>query len=407
MNKLFLSGAMLLAAASVWTGCQSEDETIPVVPPVQEGTPISFRVQGSKPATYTMPSTVSSIDGFVVNGVVDAATGTGVSKILFNRKSIVRDATSTANSFIYSPIVYFPTGATQAVFTAYSPISAKVGIDNGKFVITDWNEYGDNVIEYTTPNPGAGGVQEDLLVAADSIGQINGSTVEFAFKHALSRIYVSVENTTTEPLIITGLSLANIKTKGTLDINEDKWSDAASPALNNKHDINDDYCSVSPLVSFDNYKVLWATENPDTMKWMLPESGVAVAPNAGDLLVVSDEQAMLVLPQITAFADGDTMNHKFEKDDFHLLVEFKLSNLVDTARIYFQDINFAQIGQKSGKGLTFEMGKQYRLSLVFTPEALNGGGGTGGGGGNNSGIKFDVDVDDWKEPVENGAGYIP
>lgn len=389
MNKLQFSGAMLLAAASVWTSCQSEDEPTPNVP--VQGNAISFRIQGSQPSTYVLPTTVDKIDGFVVNGWVDDAGS--LSKVLFNQKSVVRDATSQGNSFIYSPIVFFPGAASEADFVAYSPISANVGTSSGKFKVSDGIVAGDNVISYTTPNPAANGgtIQEDLLVATTKFATGSGANVGFAFRHALSRVLVSIKNSTQEPLIITSLKLVNINTEGYLDLDADSWTAGVASTP----DINDVYAGT--ISDTSHYKKLWSTESLGDMEWLLPPSGVAVMADGVSHAVVSAEQAMLVLPQTTILSDTISPS---AGSDFHLLIGYQLSNITAYSHVYFKDIQETTLTSSINQvGLTFEFGKQYNLNLEFTPS-----GGSGGGPDDNLvGISFDVEVKPWENVSDAGG----
>ncbi|MDR1723286.1 MAG: fimbrillin family protein [Tannerella sp.] len=382
MNKMIFKGAMLLAAVAA-TSCQSENEPIPVT--TTTGNAISFRIQGSKPSTYTLPTVRDDIDGFVVNGWVDDA-GT-LTRVIFDRKSVVRDALT--GNFVYAPTVYYPAEATTAGFTAFSPINA-VHVSGSEYTITDQPVPNpivatDNVIAYTVPDPGSdpkGVAQKDLLVAYTPLPSLT-STVALTFKHALSRILVSVKNKTAEPLIITKLCLVNVATGGTLDLDANTWTGYGSDV----EDLNDDY--FSPPSSATEYKVLWqAGAQTDSMHWLIPESGVAVPVNDDYHSIVSEEQAMLVLPQITKLTNGDPANFA-DATDFHLLIGYQLSNLKSEDRIAFADLNGFKV---SDKGLAFEMGKQYNLRLEFTA------GGGSGGGGANTGISFTVVVDDWEDP---------
>ncbi|MDR1722990.1 MAG: fimbrillin family protein [Tannerella sp.] len=381
MNKMILKGAMLLAAVAA-TSCQSENEPIPAP---KTGDAISFRIQGSRPSTYTLPTVKDEIDGFVVNGRVDEAGS--LTRVLFDRKSIVRDAIT--GNFVYAPTVYFPTEATNAIFTAFSPIHAPVTNVGSDYIITDGLtstiDAGDNVISYTVPSPGSdpkGVAQQDLLVACDSMSNLS-STVAFTFKHALSRVLVSVKNKTADPLIITKLCLVNLATEGTLDLDANTWTggNGSSDII----DINDSYFTTP--ASTTEYKVLWGLTGAqtDTMYWLIPESGVAVTADDSYHAIVSEEQAMLVLPQITKLTTAGFS----AASDFHLLIGYRLSNLINEEKIAFADINSLT---ETDKGLVFEMGKQYNLRLVF-----NAGGGSGGG--SNPGISFTVDVDNWEDPA--------
>jgi len=354
------------AAAALLAGCMNENGT--VNEEVETGKAISFRVQGSLPSTYTLPSGLADMDGFTVNGWVDNAATQ--SDELFFRKSVVRDATTGV--FTYSPTVYFPKNATSATFAAYSPINVNTGIGSGGFALSHSLEEDDNKITYTVPNPGAAGgtLQKDLLVACAVIPDVNaaGASVALHFKHALALVNVFVTNSTNDPLIIKDLVLVNIGTEGSLDIDADKWLHVGD----NTPDIEEDY--VTPTItSLAQYKVLWDNISAvDSMRWLLPSGGVVIEADNQAHEVTTNEQAMLVMPQTTRLTSG-APEQLDPQADFHLLLAYSLNNLDGVKRIAFGDINTLN------EGLTFEMGKQYNLNLVFSAK----------------GVSFSVDVEDW------------
>jgi len=195
---------------------------------------------------------------------------------------------------------------------------------------------------------------------------------------------VSVKNKTADPLIITKLYLVNLASEGTLDLDADTWDgDNSKKGI---IDINDAYWTSFNAGTADDtirYKVLWELTGAqaDTMRWLIPESGVAVPADNDYHSIVSEEQAMLVLPQITKLTTA-----AFDaSSDFHLVIGYKLSNLINEEKIAFADINALDAPDR---GLVFELGKQYKLQLEF-----NAG---GGGSGSNPGISFDVNVDPWE-----------
>jgi hypothetical protein len=377
-NLLGLIAALLISGCSNEGGATDNGET------AAKGREITFRVQGSMPSTYTLPSTLADIDAFTVNGWVDAAATN--KEVLFERKSVVKDATSGA--FTYSPTVYFPVGATSATFVAYSPVNINVGVGSGGFELSNSIVTNDNKITYTVPNPAEGGgtLQKDLLVACTAVPNINAagaSAVALRFKHALARLVVSITNNTQDPLVVKGLTLNHIFTTGDLDIDGDIWTEGATGTP----DINDDYVTSS-ITTSDQYKVLWDNNGTDhTMQWLLPVGGVVIDPDSAAHAVTTNEQAMLVLPQITLLASGnpqqlDTLT------DFHLRLDYTLNNLDAVRKIAFGDVKGLD---EVGYGLTFEMGKQYNLNLEF----------------NAKGVSFTVDIEDWTVDGNDIQGVIP
>jgi hypothetical protein len=96
---------------------------------------------------------------------------------------------------------------------------------------------------------------------------------------------------------------------------------------------------------------------------------------------------MLVLPQTTVNTNNDAEIKGAEvSTDFYVEVTYRLSNIQRTVRAAFTDIN------KLAQGLTFEMGRQYALTLAFSDTE----------------IKFDISVEPWDadEQLANAATTV-
>jgi hypothetical protein len=129
--------------------------------------------------------------------------------------------------------------------------------------------------------------------------------------------------------------------------------------------------------------------------YVLAEADATVpAHTFNPLMLVSREQGMLVLPQTTKNLNNDT---KVNTDagvgdgtgDFYLSVSYQVSNYYDELKIPFSDLN----GLKptvANEGLTFEMGRQYALTLSFAENEAGG----------PVGVKFQLEVEDWDGKTE-------
>jgi hypothetical protein len=365
MNKnKILGGFFPLVALLILGGC-SDDK---FGSDSSSGKQISFRLQGNLPSSRATGTTVENINVFVVNAQVhdknDYPLPDDADK-LFSSQTVAR-LEGTANAFDYSPKRYYPDEAAFAYYSAYSPVTGNVDGFGGK----TGSEI--NTITYFVPAPDIDGktTQEDLLVAYTPVNGVAltpgaapssrdgfDTPVSLNFKHALSRVFVRASNSNVEPVVIKKLSLHNLYSEGTLKIDGD---------------INEGYSAA--------YKVLW--EPVDTQDkfydYVLLPSGVSVpAKTEGSpVYVVGKEQGMLVLPQTTQNADGDA---EPAATDFFIEVTYSISNVKEkTVRATFNDLN-----DKAG-GVTFEMGRQYALTLAFE----------------DTDIKFDIDVEGWDADEE-------
>jgi hypothetical protein len=134
---------------------------------------------------------------------------------------------------------------------------------------------------------------------------------------------------------------------------------------------------------------LWTTDASDTeyknqkYSYVLLPTGVSVPAETDKLgtdnkyvYVVGKDQGMLVLPQTTVNTNNDAEIKGAEvSTDFYVEVTYRLSNIQKTVRAAFTDIN------KLAQGLTFEMGRQYALTLEFSDTA----------------VEFDISVEGWED----------
>jgi hypothetical protein len=387
MNKMkLLKGFLPLAAAAFLLGSCSDDK---FGSDSSSGRAVSFRLQSNLPSSRTTGTTENNINAFVVNAQVHGENGDILPKAdgkLFSSQTVAR-LEGTANAFDYSPKRYYPDEAKTAEFSAYSPVTGKVlyGFN------TDSDP--DNTITYFVPAPdGDKGntTQEDLLVAYTPVAGSFDNPVSLNFKHALSRVFVRASNKNVEPVVITKLSLHNLYSKGKLKIDRKDWTGsgiytpASSEASINAGYKTDITSSGDPAA---DYKILWTDKKELTSYSYVLPSGVSVPARTEkeeSVDVVGKEQGMMVLPQTTVNTGNDAIvNNPDATDgtgDFFVEVTYSISNIKDKiARAAFNDLN-----GKDG-GLTFEMGRQYALTLEFSDKA----------------VEFDITVEPWgtEEPT--------
>ena len=328
-----------LAAMGFMTSCNNE------VVETSAGQEIAFRLQGGTPSIVSRATatTLATMDAFVVYGTDDKLGATG--DMLFDGVTVAKDFNT--GLFKYAPAKYYSEGATNAGFFAFSPASASVTPTIPTTFLTTGASF-----EYTVPAPDASGytVQEDLLVAGASVNPTVPGSVSLAFTHALSRIFVSATNEAADPVIITGLTLLNLNTQGTLEVN--------------------------PLSGWS-----WTGQtNPDDYAYVLAGSGlvggVAVPPSVAPLFVTSMEQGMLILPQRILNSGPDNRIHT--PGEFALQVDYNFANLSNLTKLVLIDDGTG--------GYDFVPNKQYRININFTGTA----------------IEFTVTVvDDFDAPLEN------
>ena len=355
---------LLWAASACVTDQVLLDDTLPVAG-------LSFRVQGATPSTRAAATTAGQVNTAIVNGRITGAAGR--SEVLVDGATLFR-LKGTTNRFDYSPHAYFPSWATEAEFCAYSPATSWIGEDD--FFISSQSVEADNTIHYTVPDP-ASRQQEDLLAAFRKVGEKDFmAPVTLNMHHVLSRVHVRARNQMIYPVIIEKLSLHNLYTSGKLDIDGDTWQTAGDGTV----DINEGY--AGSVTKHADYKTLWEPLGPKgSLQWMLPETGAVIPATQATEQVTADDQAMLVLPQTTQNAlNGYVVTD--DDDDFYLRVTYTIQNYgSNTVQCAYRDVNGLLPDAADMQGLTFEMGRQYALTIVFTAEA----------------VTFDVSVDEWEE----------
>jgi hypothetical protein len=185
-----------------------------------------------------------------------------------------------------------------------------------------------------------------------------GTAVSLQFHHALSRILVAASSSLGQevPVVITGLELKNLYTKGTLPLNSDDllataWGHTTGQAGD---------------------KVLWTKDTGEsTVKdyaYSLPASGVHVGETPAN--VTGDDQGIFVLPQKTKGADVTDTDRDGE---FGLEIAYTVNGNPAPAPAFIQFADL--VNETSKESVTFEIGRQYVLNLTF-----GAGSGTGGDG---------------------------
>ena len=334
-NKILLS--VLAVAGMLFTAC-SNDEAVQLP---QDAQAISFRTQGGMPEGMlrTPATTIANVDAFVVYGTDNVFAA---ANLIFNKVTVGRDVTSGigSNAFTYAPTRYYDLDATESAFVAYSPVTAGIVNENTAGFLANAS------FDYTVPQPDNSGdiTQIDLLVA--NTGKLTIPTsphnVLLNFKHALSRVFVTAENSAQDPVFIKALTLINLKSTGKLTF------------------------TTTTADAF-----IWApTGDIKDYAYILADDGVVVEPAAAQILVTSKEQGMMILPQVTSNT-GD--NNAFVSGEFALKVDYTFANLgAQTKHILIED-NFE-----------FKAGKQYIINIKFT----------------GIGIDFTIDVADFEdEPI--------
>jgi len=315
---------VIFAIAGILTAC-SNDKAIE--PTNEQGHEISFRPQGGAPITIhrANANTRENIDGFAIYGGDQLSWfyyGKGTySELMFNGIPVTRVPGNDPPVFDYSPKKYFHPLPDPALyggtFAAYSPVGAKVSGVN----IEPVSNSGTVNFTYTVPAPDSSGEtrQEDLLVVYWNGLSPGGATIPLKFGHALSRIFVTATNSTSDQVIIKSLILKNLYSTGTCQPVD-----------------NDDIADWTNLGNVRDYK------------YILAESGINVSANTMNrTLVTSMEQGMMVIPQTL-------------RSDFFLHVEYDFANL---------GASKAEI--KLPVGYKFDAGKQYSINIAFTGVAIN------------------------------------
>ena len=316
--KTFRFSLVALAATALITAC-SDEAVVEQRLITSEAQEISFRLQGGTPETRAMATTIDNIDAFVVYGTDSVANVAGTN--IFDGVTVARQK-GTGAIFDYNPKKYYSAEIGKAAFIAYSPVSASLnisGLDATSLLTTTSFDYVVNA-----PDGSGEAVQEDLLVAGKSVAVPSVAKVDLNFKHALSRIFVKAKNSLKENVVITGLTLKNLYSEGTIT------GTPASPAWTWA------WSNYSNITSYD---------------YVLARTGVAVKAGVTTAtLVTSMEQGMMVLPQeIVNSGDDHTAG------DFALEVTYDVANLTaQKAYVYLADT------------YPFEYNTQYAITIEFS-----------------------------------------
>jgi hypothetical protein len=138
----------------------------------------------------------------------------------------------------------------------------------------------------------------------------------------------------------------------------------------------------------------------------LPASGVSVGADYAS--VVGDDQGIFVLPQTTAGTDFSNKEELESTTEFGLEIAYTINGVPAPGNAFVQ---FGDLNDIAGTGVTFETGRQYVLNLSF-----GSGSGTGGGGGGSgtdpdisigAKISFSTLVDDFDGPIDAGLPPPP
>ncbi|MDR1882758.1 MAG: fimbrillin family protein [Prevotella sp.] len=358
---LFLSGLLLLS------GCSQDD-----VSDVPAGSSaISFRAQGGMSSLKATTTGADYIRSFAVNAHYGQYDATG--KFLIEGATVYRGE-GGGNSWTYSPQAYFPTEDKGAVeFFAYSP-SGSENVKAGLKAATDATQT--ITYEVSVPN-GSATSQEDLLVARQTVeySSVNSAypsaAVGLQFHHALSRILVAASSSLGQevPVVITGLALKNLYSKGDLSL-----SSSNIPVTGGWG-----YADNTP-----GAKVLWTNDTEaSTIKdyaYSLPASGVHVGETPAT--VTGDDQGIFILPQATIGADVTNADRDGE---FGLEISYTINGNEASSQAFVQFSDL--VSSSSTASVTFEIGRQYVLNLTF-----GAGSGTGGGGDTPGGTDPDINI---------------
>jgi len=335
----------VLAVALAFAAC-SKDEAI------NKGKDISFSAQrydgGNLPefrpdGTRAPATTTSDIDAFVVYGSDNVFAAKG--ELIFDNITVARKGNLgyTTPVFDYAPKRFFGEGANDAVFFAYSPVSAKMTSLDFAVPTSNLSQFvAGSTFDYTVATPYAyqGNTpwdllwteeyykQEDLLVAATRVSNPNNS-VHLEFKHALSRVFVAALNTTEDPVYIKEITLRNLNSTGTFNYNA--------------------------FLSGSQSGIWTGAGNPESYSYVLPQVGAMVPPHTGWYdYIISAEQGMMILPQAIVNKKNDV-----DKGDVALEILYDFGGWFDLVSLtYLQN------------GFEFVAGGQYVINANFTGTAV-------------------------------------
>ncbi|MDR1882703.1 MAG: fimbrillin family protein [Prevotella sp.] len=362
---LFLPGLLLLS------GCSQDD-----VSDVPAGSrAIGFRAQGGMSTLKATTASTDNIQSFVVNAHYrDDVSWDNAGKYLLGNTTVYRKgggASGDPASWTYSPQSYFPTDdGGQVEFFAYSP-AISTNVKTGLKAAMEADNSAQPIV-YEVPVPAADGstTQEDLLVAYEQVGSDKYTdpdytgTVNFQFRHALSRVLVAAASKLGSeiPITVTKLELRNLYKKGTLSLNGTGGSGSPVPPSSY---VASGWNYAATVSALSGYKIFWQNDgSKGDYAYDLPAAGVSVGEYVDEFtppgLLTGQEQGMFVLPQTTVgnvYDDGADI-----ANEFGLYVEYTIngSSTPSETTVQFSDVN-----KISTNSVTFEIGRQYVLNLVF------------------------------------------
>jgi hypothetical protein len=345
--------SLTLIASLGFIGCTQDERNFDA--PGIEGA-IAFRTQGGTSSLRaSVTQSASDIYSFGVSGIWHEE-GYDNDKVLLEHVRVYRNQYGL---WEYNPTAFYPTEGTApgtadyVKFYAYSPLLSQESLSEISY-------------ENETEN------QKDLLVAYEKVERANyDQAVSLKFRHALSRVLVAAQNLTNSPVVITEMYLVDLYRSGNLSLEGNTEENGPSNGIPAS---GESWTYKENPGSTNDYVILWEDcENKTSYPFSLPASGINVSKELQQ--VVSLNEGVFVIPQTT------------DKSSFHLRVTYIVGGEEKTSEVHFSDINGLDAG------LTFEIGRQYVLRLIFSTEV---------GGVINIGaeVRFDdIDMDDYDNTV--------
>jgi hypothetical protein len=223
IHHKFRTAALVLALAGLaLLGSCTRDEEAPQAVSSIRG--IDFDAGEDAPGSLkASPATGSQLINFIVSAFwLDGDWDTGTSR-LFDAQNVYK---TEGGDWDYRPKKIWPSSGSVA-FYAYAPAgSPNTDGLSGK------GSFGDQVPEITYTVPDSPADQEDFMLAVKSYdtGDLSGA-VSLRFRHVLSYVTVSVQNAYEENIRVSKLELRNIHKKGSLKLEEDGGTGAASKGI--------------------------------------------------------------------------------------------------------------------------------------------------------------------------------
>lgn len=396
MKKLAIMAAVGISAL---TACTNEDS----IPGVGEnGKEVAFRTVTDK-GTRAAVTDATNMLSFTVTGWWDqdgskSYGNTATGSYLFDAKDITRGEAGTTD-WDYTPKRYWPIAGTVDFF-AYSPASSKNLIKGMKGLVKATPE-----IKYTVPAVGENEAQEDFLIA--TLLDKKSGKVTLNFQHALSRVKFEAKKAVNDiEYLIDGIELVKLNSTAEIDITAlNGSSESVFPSTGGFT-----YVPATPLVMWKNhatladYKVDFST-SPVAVKYndytsvIGVTNGLMVMPQAttlGEVYSKTDiEDKGITFAEVATPVTG-------KENCFYIKVSYKAFQGTGDEIFYYAGSATSSkemyLPVKDpldvGKGLTFEIGRQYTFRLTFGDSSS----GTGEFG---DAIDFGVTVAPWDDVEVN------